>query len=515
MLRLPSLLLVDGDSEHAVRLAAQLERVGLHTTLAADGSHACDELEAAPFDLVLAELDLPDMSALGLLRCLRRARIEVPFVATGGTPDVEDIVQLMRHGAIDYLARPLSVEAVEAALERAVQHVRRANERRPPPPPPGPAPRSPAPPLGSDPAASAESRGLDPRPPSPTPPDPEPPAERWSSPPSERPPPAPPASGSAIPPFPRASRKDVVPSQPLPSRPLAAARRATSGRPGSSSTRKEDAPSESALQRIARQLRGGDIQLPAIAPIAGQVQQLMSRAECEVDEIVALLGSDPSVTMGVLRLANSGRFGTSRPVTDLHEAVVRVGNKRALSLGHQVLLSTLYTIDAPPLAGMMAAMWRNTVVTANGTRELAHLLGLEDAESEFVSGTLHNVGELALVRILDEMPERLEPGEFGLRAVAQVLEAAHEDFGRALLKRWAMPPRFVRVAGAHHHAPGGPEDRVALRRRNLVLLGWSMAIERGFRYLPEQKPADILQLCEDLGLDVADVEAAYADANEW
>lgn len=279
--------------------------------------------------------------------------------------------------------------------------------------------------------------------------------------------------------------------------------------------REEPEQFEPVIKRISRLLKNGELELPAIAPIAGQVQQLMANPDAEVDDIVSLLGSDPSVTAGVLRLANSGRFGTSRVVTELREAVVRVGNKRALALAQQVVLSTLYTIEAAPLAGMMPAMWRNTVVTANGAREIANLLNMDDAEAEFVAGILHNVGELALLRILSEMPDRLKPGQAGLAEVSDLLAGAHEDFGRAVLKRWKMPARFIRVAGAHHRAPVGPEDRVARHRRELVLLAWSMAIECGFRYLPNQEPADIGYLCKELGLMVSELEDIYAHAKEW
>jgi HD-like signal output (HDOD) protein len=179
------------------------------------------------------------------------------------------------------------------------------------------------------------------------------------------------------------------------------------------------------------------------------------------------------------------------------------------------VLASLYSIDVPPIAGMVPALWRNTVVTANGCRELALLLGDDDAEAAFVGGMLHNVGELALLRILAEMPERLDPSGEGLGAVAALLHGAHEDFGRAVLKRWGMPARFVRVAGAHHRPPPGPEDRVSRHRRELTLLGWGMAIERGFRYLPDHEEVDIPHLCTSLGLAVEDVEEVYSKASTW
>ncbi len=495
MLHLPSLLLVDGDIELSRRFASTLERAGLAATAVANGEHACNELERNPFDLVLVELELPDMSALGLLRCLRRASVEVPFAGFGGTPDVDTIVQLMRHGAVDYLPKPLRVDVVEAAVDRAAQLARRAADMRNGAPLGAVASSLSSSASGSfDSATRSSPSGSLSLPSGGTP------AADWGH--------------QAAAPQPTTPLQDprhrVVRSSAPARRYSSAARRAVSAAPAA-----PPAEPESVIKRLTRRLREGDIELPAIAPIAGQVQQMMARPDVDVDEIVTLLGSDQSITVGVLRLANSGRYGTARPVTDLHEAVVRVGNKRALALAHQVVLSTLYAVDVPPLAGMMSAMWRNTIVTANGARELANLLGMDDAEAEFVAGMVHNVGELALIRILAEMPDRLEPGEVGLKAVAELLHAAHEDFGRAVLKRWGMPARFTRVAGAHHHPPVGPEDRVSLHRRQLVLLAWSMAIERGFRYLPDQEPGDIGRLCHDLGLVVAEVEDLFVNANEW
>jgi HD-like signal output (HDOD) protein/CheY-like chemotaxis protein len=497
MLHLPSLLLVDGDLELAQKLASSLERAGLATTAVATGSEASDELGRTPFDLVLVELELPDMSALGLLRALRRGSIDVPFAGIGGEPDIEAIVQLMRHGAVDYLAKPLRVSAVEAAVDRAAQLARRAADMRTGQPFGAVASSMSSHSDGSIGTGSWPSSSVS-----------MPSGGDHTTDPHGRPHPSaaslrdPRHAPIATPSTPRvqmAARRSAAPSH------------AASGR-GHNPWVEEQEP---IIKRISRRLREGDLELPAIAPIAGQLQEMMARPDVEPDDIVAMLGTDASVTAGVLRLANSGRYGTSRAVTDLHEAVVRLGNKRALTSAQQVVMATLYTIDAAPLTGMLPAMWRNTVVTANGACEIANLLCMEDCEAEFVSGMLHNVGELALVGILAEMPDRLIPGPAGLAPVAELLTFAHEDFGRAVLKRWGMPARFVRVAGAHHRCPAGPEDRVSVRRRKLVELAWSMAIETGFRYLPDQEPGDIAKLCNELGLVVAEVERVYENAKAW
>jgi DNA-binding NtrC family response regulator len=80
-----------------------------------------DELEP---DVVVAALDTDDLPGLRILEAMRARNHSVPVIAIAAAPSVEEAVAALRAGAVDYLARPVSAEALSAAVARALADLR-------------------------------------------------------------------------------------------------------------------------------------------------------------------------------------------------------------------------------------------------------------------------------------------------------------------------------------------------------------------------------------------------------
>ena len=116
------LLLVEDDDSIAEPLAEGLRREGFSVARAATGAEA---LEAAPVDLVLLDLRLPDVDGLTVCRELR-ARSDVPIIVVSARGEEVDRVIGLELGADDYLVKPFGLRELVARI-RAVS--RRVSER--------------------------------------------------------------------------------------------------------------------------------------------------------------------------------------------------------------------------------------------------------------------------------------------------------------------------------------------------------------------------------------------------
>jgi response regulator RpfG family c-di-GMP phosphodiesterase len=118
-------LVVDDNPAACKLLALILGPPSFHCTTAANGPLALAHLDRARFDAVISDLDMPGMDGLELLANVRRRYRHVAFLVTTGVDDVAVGVQAMRHGADDYLVKPLHEGAVQASLEKALykQHL--------------------------------------------------------------------------------------------------------------------------------------------------------------------------------------------------------------------------------------------------------------------------------------------------------------------------------------------------------------------------------------------------------
>jgi FixJ family two-component response regulator len=79
---------------------------------------------------ILADIQMPDLDGLSLLRTLRVDGLEVPTVFMTGTGDIPTIVSAMKEGAIDLLAKPFTADDLSAAIDRAMRSANKSDSDR-------------------------------------------------------------------------------------------------------------------------------------------------------------------------------------------------------------------------------------------------------------------------------------------------------------------------------------------------------------------------------------------------
>jgi len=119
-------LLVVGKNGAARDLAALLGGHGMEARLCATAAEA---LEAPPSDVVLADVELSDLSGVELVRRLKARDPVLPVLLVGGSGTIRDAVEAMRAGALDFLADPVLPEVIVERVRKAVERGRIERER--------------------------------------------------------------------------------------------------------------------------------------------------------------------------------------------------------------------------------------------------------------------------------------------------------------------------------------------------------------------------------------------------
>jgi response regulator of citrate/malate metabolism len=74
-------------------------------------------MKAAPADLILLDLNLPDIHGLELCRTLRAARVEVDVIAVTSTRDLSAVRSAVALGIVQYLLKPFTFHSLQDRLE--------------------------------------------------------------------------------------------------------------------------------------------------------------------------------------------------------------------------------------------------------------------------------------------------------------------------------------------------------------------------------------------------------------
>lgn len=115
-------LIVDDDRSMCEALGAGLQRRGYEATWVTSAAEAMELIESTSLDCVVTDLRMPGMDGLELCERIVTNRPDVPVIAITAFGSLETAIAAIRVGAYDFVTKPLDLDALVVALERAVQH---------------------------------------------------------------------------------------------------------------------------------------------------------------------------------------------------------------------------------------------------------------------------------------------------------------------------------------------------------------------------------------------------------
>jgi DNA-binding NtrC family response regulator len=104
------ILIADDEVAIANGLSAILGDAGYEVEVAADGQKALERLGVERFGVVLADLKMPKLDGIALLKSIRERNIPTEFVMITGQGSTELAIEAMKEGAADYIEKPLNAE---------------------------------------------------------------------------------------------------------------------------------------------------------------------------------------------------------------------------------------------------------------------------------------------------------------------------------------------------------------------------------------------------------------------
>jgi DNA-binding NtrC family response regulator len=122
------ILCVDDEPAVSAIVEHALTRLGHRCRLCSSVEEALDAVARSPFDLILADYRMPKKTGLDLLRLLEAKGYRIPVIIMTGYSSVEHAVASIKSGAIDYLTKPITPEALEIAVTQALEVVRLRRE---------------------------------------------------------------------------------------------------------------------------------------------------------------------------------------------------------------------------------------------------------------------------------------------------------------------------------------------------------------------------------------------------
>ena len=114
-------LLIEDDSATAQTIELMLKSEGFNVYTTDLGEEGVDLGKIYDYDLILLDLNLPDMSGIDVLRTLRVAKINTPIMILSGSSEIDTKVKTFAGGADDYMTKPFHKDEMIARIHAVVR----------------------------------------------------------------------------------------------------------------------------------------------------------------------------------------------------------------------------------------------------------------------------------------------------------------------------------------------------------------------------------------------------------
>jgi putative nucleotidyltransferase with HDIG domain len=194
---------------------------------------------------------------------------------------------------------------------------------------------------------------------------------------------------------------------------------------------------------------------PLSASVARLVE-LVADANVDLRDIVEVISFDPLLTASMLRSANSATSSSVRPVTTVHDAVIRMGTGTVLALALNASVSGRLRAPIPGYDMVEGEMWRHSVSAALAAETLAGWSWLAVPAGAPAAALLHDIGKLVLAQTVS--PHMLQligqtaanEGRSLTDVETTVLGINHGQVGGLVALHWRLPESISEAIINHH-----------------------------------------------------------------
>jgi PAS domain S-box-containing protein len=259
--------------------------------------------------------------------------------------------------------------------------------------------------------------------------------------------------------------------------------------------------------------------LPEIAKVAISKTLTM---DTSADEIASIIRENPSLTLKILKIANSPMYTTGARISNIKNAVILLGYKTIKSLVLSITVKDIFSEDKNKWFDYRG-FWLHSIASAVISEEVSKELNTGRADSEmnaYTAGLLHDIGKAILLlsdatgyRKVTDLVKELKVTF--MEAEQQVFGFDHSDVSAFLFRYWELSENLITPVRNHHQSVDyltqNPDSTTSI-----VAIANQIAHISGFNTHPDEPPYQVSkQLIAMLGLDQPSMDRILTDSREY
>ncbi|MGI9261169.1 MAG: HDOD domain-containing protein [Woeseiaceae bacterium] len=193
------------------------------------------------------------------------------------------------------------------------------------------------------------------------------------------------------------------------------------------------------VQQLAGDLNKGDLELPMFPDSVIRIQQAFQVEDVDVDEVIRIISSDPALAARVLELSNSAAIRGASEISEVRQAVIRMGNKLVQSSVVAFAIRQAERNEGLSNESRKAlkAIWEESVELAARCYVIAKKFTKLNADEALLTGLLSVLGRLYIFL------KSLDYGAMDYVELETILADWHPSISKAIAESWDMSEELV------------------------------------------------------------------------
>ncbi len=201
------------------------------------------------------------------------------------------------------------------------------------------------------------------------------------------------------------------------------------------------------------------LDLPVLPDMALKIRNLINDPDSSVGQFVQLISTDLTISLYVIKTANSAAFSRGRPVSNLHDAIPRLGYRMLFSMVLTITLTKLFQANSQLISNKLKELWEHSQTIAACCYVLAQQHKKLKPDQALLAGLVHDIGALPLYLYADR-----HHSEINEEMLDELISQHSTVVGVKLLQSWNFPDEIVDVVSGNkdkkYFAPSGEADYV-------------------------------------------------------
>jgi HD-like signal output (HDOD) protein len=253
-------------------------------------------------------------------------------------------------------------------------------------------------------------------------------------------------------------------------------------------------------------------ELFAVPNTANELRTLFNRDDSSMKDIARVVSGDPGLAVHLLKYANSPIFRFERKIESLEKAIQVIGAKAVYEFALVFGITNMLSRDHCKYIDV-TKFWMQSILCGLYGVYFSKKCKEKDVARLYTSGLLHNVGELAVLRVSPTLVRdcsRNKSDAMPKQCQEDILGFSFAEVSASLLQQWSIPDSLVSTVAMQHH----DEAPAVTIESQIMQLSYALAIVNTYPdyYSIEQHIPEFLY--SSLQLDIEDVEEAQESCHD-